>query len=997
MNKKYIAVPGRLESVATDGQIAGASQVYDDDRQKSQAAINNEFESGQAYLDNKISALQKQDIEVVDVLPEVATADPKKIYRVAGTTSYTDYMLNADGSQFKAMATYAFPGIDDEPTAGSENLVKSGGMVENFKNREIDFDNAQVGFLNIDGKLNSSNVNFNTTDYIPVKAGYKFVYKGYTGPSSTTAIACGYPNKSSSNAVVILAGAGSKTIETTIVVPDGVNYVRISAANSGHASYNGRYLYRQDFNGIDEFGSGERLQDTNITSILSNDENLPRNSEIVDVLSFELPFDGGNYVLRQDGTAEGTNTKFDVTDYIPVKPNSLIYYKGYLGAQYAAICGYDANKQNPTVILPGSSSTQDTFVNVPLGVSYIRVCGANDTHEAYNGRILELHNIYSLKNFIDKESGKIAANTDAINTNKAQFGGESIVFDKKGQLQVDGTVKESLSNFDTSDYIEVNEGDIIQYKGHTGTSTTYAPIVGYNSEKGNATVLHVTQSNVPFDVTIPNGISYIRVSAANSTHSSYQGRYCKIVPRYYRYITDKIESSMEDVEEQVNEIHGTLFRTDKTSLGAVDAGSAVWSQFTTIGAHLYYIKSSTAPTQIKLYSGYGASTTLVRTLSGTDIMSVGDNVYSINITDADITGGANWMRIAGGTYSGMEIYTIDIVERLDEIDDEIAHLRSPLYGKKVAVIGDSISTISGNNTPYIKIQDSDVGNEIQSYISYLDVYGTATNEPLTPLGTTIGGVELTAEMIGTLQTFTPVAEDVGKELGTAYNYNGSGTKVWSEVMCERCGATLLANASFSGASMCSGQSGIWTFSHAFSPMTIGRCRVRDADGNYINPDVIIIYRGTNDFSHIQGGTNYSMLDEYNLTANGYPSTDVYQDNGRDRWGFRRAYYMTIKALRDAYPKAIIYCATLNVFKRVTYDRFPTRNSMYSLPEMNNVIRDIANEMGCGIIEFDKDGITFENCYSEGYITDNSDHPTHPNSKGHEVMARKAIADICHVL
>jgi hypothetical protein len=107
--------------------------------------------------------------------------------------------------------------------------------------------------------------------------------------------------------------------------------------------------------------------------------------------------------------------------------------------------------------------------------------------------------------------------------------------------------------------------------------------------------------------------------------------------------------------------------------------------------------------------------------------------------------------------------------------------------------------------------------------------------------------------------------------------------------------------------------------------------------------------------------------------------------------------MTIKALRDAYPKAIIYCATLNVFKRVTYDRFPTRNSMYSLLEMNNVIRDIANETGCGIIEFDKDGITFENCYSEGYITDNSDHPTHPNSKGHEVMARKAIADIRHVL
>lgn len=126
MDKKYIAVPGRLESVATDGQIAGTNQVYDDARQKSQAAINDEFESGQSYLDNKISALQKQDVVPVDTLPAVADADPKKIYRVVGTDSYTDHMLNAAGDDFKILATYSFPGIDDEPTAGSRNFVTSG-------------------------------------------------------------------------------------------------------------------------------------------------------------------------------------------------------------------------------------------------------------------------------------------------------------------------------------------------------------------------------------------------------------------------------------------------------------------------------------------------------------------------------------------------------------------------------------------------------------------------------------------------------------------------------------------------------------------------------------------------------------------------------------------------------------------------------------------------------------------------------------------------------
>jgi hypothetical protein len=82
---------------------------------------------------------------------------------------------------------------------------------------------------------------------------------------------------------------------------------------------------------------------------------------------------------------------------------------------------------------------------------------------------------------------------------------------------------------------------------------------------------------------------------------------------------------------------------------------------------------------------------------------------------------------------------------------------------------------------------------------------------------------------------------------------------------------------------------------------------------------------------------------------------------------------------------------------MTYDVFPTRNSYYTLPQMNDVIRDIANIMGCGLIEFDKDGITFENCYADGYITDSATIPTHPNSKGHEVMSERALHDLTYCL
>ena len=40
----------------------------------------------------------------------------------------------------------------------------------------------------------------------------------------------------------------------------------------------------------------------------------------------------------------------------------------------------------------------------------------------------------------------------------------------------------------------------------------------------------------------------------------------------------------------------------------------------------------------------------------------------------------------------------------------------PLYGKKVTVLGDSISTVYEHNTPFWMIKSSDVGHPICSYV-----------------------------------------------------------------------------------------------------------------------------------------------------------------------------------------------------------------------------------------------------------------------------------------
>ena len=310
-------------------------------------------------------------------------------------------------------------------------------------------------------------------------------------------------------------------------------------------------------------------------------------------------------------------------------------------------------------------------------------------------------------------------------------------------------------------------------------------------------------------------------------------------------------------------------------------------------------------------------------------------------------------------------------------------LDNPLYGKKIAIIGDSIST-NGNsgidaNVPEIKVENADIGIELSAYLTYYDVQA----------GLSLGGHTFTSDEIGTEVTFTPVEGDVGKVIGLPNNYNDNTVTTWWEVMQDALNCSFIPNT-WSGASITSheGDSSQYKTSYGWHEATIRKCGIRTPGTMTRNePDAIIIYRGTNDFSH----SPYAMLtsgyfDNYEWQ---YPESDVVTGG----YGYKEGLCLTIKKLRDAYPNAKIFLCTLNVFKRVNYSHFPTNNGSNSLPQYNNAIREVADFMGCGVIDFDKDGITFENCYSQGYITDSSTIPTHPSDKGHMVMGLKAITDM----
>lgn len=312
-----------------------------------------------------------------------------------------------------------------------------------------------------------------------------------------------------------------------------------------------------------------------------------------------------------------------------------------------------------------------------------------------------------------------------------------------------------------------------------------------------------------------------------------------------------------------------------------------------------------------------------------------------------------------------------------------------LKGRTVAIIGDSIST-NGNysstnvygNVPEMIIGSADVGVELSAYLTYYDVNTNSLS---------LGGHTFTNSEVGTEVTFTPVSGDVGKVIGQPLTYNAAAAVVWWETAAEVLGFTPIP-VCWSGADITShrGSTSTLKCSYAWHESQIRKCGIRTA-GTMTRkaPDAIIIYRGTNDFSHEPYTT---LTDGYFDGASwAYPSTD----NLGSTYGFKEGMVLTIKKLREAYPDAYIILCTLNVFKRVSYSAFPTKNGINSLPEYNNAIREIADFMGCGLIEFDKDGITFENIYPT-YANDSATTPTHPNDYGHLVMAKKAINDLLNI-
>lgn len=206
--------------------------------------------------------------------------------------------------------------------------------------------------------------------------------------------------------------------------------------------------------------------------------------------------------------------------------------------------------------------------------------------------------------------------------------------------------------------------------------------------------------------------------------------------------------------------------------------------------------------------------------------------------------------------------------------------------------------------------------------------------------------------------------------GYAYQYpTGDVTtvgKTWWKKLIDRTGMVLVANASWSGSTVTDDDSDPTNT----AKVGYSDARIADLSSGGVDPDIVIVLFGTNDFSK---GRGLGTLTERSEIPNGTTSINT----------FREAYACMLNKIRTSYPDAHVYCCTLIQRYYSEDTSYPILNGNgIALSEYNKAITDIATWIGCNIIRLDT---LFTPASLPNYTTDGK---LHPNTEGMTQIATR---------
>lgn len=437
-------IPARLESAVKGGYVAGAKDIVDDTLGKAQSVVNEEHEeaisdlqesvgtggsvderiaaeknraeAAETALANGIEGLTQSEV-VVGELP--ASGEASKIYRVPGETSYTDYAWN--GSQFVPLAEYD-NGIDDEPIAGSGNLVKSGGV----------YDKAVLGKI-----LNK----VAEADFI-----------------------IGKTIKAADGSFVIESYSTNTSITTYTITENDLLYGRF------HCNGSANDLAVAFYNGDSFINSGNNIKGNDYTSARHwSSINPPVGATKICIatnnrehaLLFKI-----SYVDKE----LDIHSNLPIANKVIAQALANLSVDGYL---YQGIATASTNPGTPTVKVFYFAQNAGTYTNfnglvVNRGLAILKY---------NNGWALD--QLYSTSDYITDSSDLLPASV--VKTNSIVIEKESVGVEFGKYLKVDGSYDSGASSSRSNYYFDIIAGKSYIVYGFTESNPTYAVFACYDS------------------------------------------------------------------------------------------------------------------------------------------------------------------------------------------------------------------------------------------------------------------------------------------------------------------------------------------------------------------------------------------------------------------------------------------------------------------------------------------------------------------------------------
>nr|DAG09924.1 MAG TPA: GDSL-like Lipase/Acylhydrolase [Caudoviricetes sp.] len=271
-----------------------------------------------------------------------------------------------------------------------------------------------------------------------------------------------------------------------------------------------------------------------------------------------------------------------------------------------------------------------------------------------------------------------------------------------------------------------------------------------------------------------------------------------------------------------------------------------------------------------------------------------------------------------------------------------------------------------------KVDDSNASIEFKEMVTFENQ--VATFKYLPQIQTLDSEVALIKDKIGSSNLSGKKLSVMGDSIsafqgyipsGNAAYYTGQNSGVssyeqmWWQRICDQTGMHRLVINAWSGSKV----SGIDASISNFVPMSdVSRAQGLHTEDD--DPDIIIVFGGTNDFS---------------------------KENA-DIVTFEDAYHLMINRMQARYKSAKIYCLSLPIFVRTNTDKtgIEKNDEEKTVFDYNEVIRRVSNQRSCEYIDLNGCGITRQNMYPT-YAIDYETIPTHPNSLGHDVYAKRILS------